>query len=213
MLSPQCSVSLSAPSLPHALPCGYDSSQASTNDHDTVAQLKGFHGKAASGLQVAKRVEVKLGGSAQKAKMLVIPVGTSFKTLKSLVASKLSFPSDDIVLALANGRSDSQLGVMPEIEAVEEISDGDQLVVRPASAPNEVGADRLPPQCATQPSTAATQVRDYMSSRFAARGKYSCDGMRWQERFVSSLIEQVDRIKEVLGIDIPLMSMAVQQAR
>eukprot|EP00966_Prymnesium_polylepis_P090171 2088337-Prymnesium_polylepis.1 len=101
---------------------------------------------------------VKLQG--QRPKVLVVPDDSTFETLKALAAQKLGVAADGCMVLMANDEGD--IADMPEVEAMEEVSNGDKLVLCPVAAAPPVNAAApvaaAPPVAAALPVAAASSA-------------------------------------------------------
>jgi len=89
------------------------------------------------------RVQIKLAGPGKQPKVLNVPEGASFATLKQLAAAKLDVLLDEgATILLGDDHTAAMLNDLPELESVEDISSGDKLVLRPVSATTSSGPGR-----------------------------------------------------------------------
>ena len=92
-------------------------------------------------LRADKRLHIKLAGPGQRPKVIVCPGDASFEMLKALAASRLHVSPEGSAILLGHDRTDAELGELPEVEFVEDLTSGDlctlaiaPMVLRPAHA-------------------------------------------------------------------------------
>ena len=89
------------------------------------------------------RLRLRTPGSAERPRLLVVPTGCSFEVLKSLACAKLGIAGCSAVLLGSESVVKEEGSTAPEIEAMDEISPDDWLIVVPRSGASSAAASSL----------------------------------------------------------------------